>query len=544
MPRILRTPAAWTRAAALDRLGVSAKVLGVVAVLVVCAVVAGAVAVGGISTLAARTDSVVETQTTVSAALSAVQREQVAAQMLVAQVVAAATAPQRDNWIRQVPAADERLAEAAAVVDGALGADSARPDADWAAFREDWADWTSLRDDAMIPAAQNEDRNAVEAIRTARGQDLIDGVQSELAAVQEHLDAYLADVAADAQAQADRTRLLVIVAIAVGVLLSGAAGVVVARSIRRSVGAMAASLDALADGDLTRTARVQTRDEIGAMARSLDKAQVALRGTLERVGEVAGSVSGSAERLLASGAQVASGAEETSAQAGVVAAAAAEVSRNVQAVAAGAEQMGASIREIAQNAHEAARVAAQATEAAAATTQTVARLGVSSREIGDVVKVITTIAEQTNLLALNATIEAARAGEAGRGFAVVAGEVKELAQETAKATEDIGRRVAAIQADTTGAVAAIEQISQVIATINDYQLTIASAVEQQTATTTEMSRGVVEAATGSGEIAANIDGVATAAGTTTQVVTEMESAIRELTAVSADLRERLGAFTY
>ena len=183
-------------------------------------------------------------------------------------------------------------------------------------------------------------------------------------------------------------------------------------------------------------------------------------------------------------------------------------------------------------------------QAAETTNATVAKLGESSIEIGNVIKVITSNAEQTNLLALNATIEAARAGEAGKGFAVVANEVKDLAQETAKATEDIGRRVEAIQGDTRGAVDAIGEISTIIGRINDYQTTIASAVEEQTATTTEMSRGVLEAASGSTEIAANITGVATAAGTTTQVVSQMEASIHELAEMSADLRTRVGAFTY
>ena len=198
--------------------------------------------------------------------------------------------------------------------------------------------------------------------------------------------------------------------------------------------------------------------------------------------------------------------------------------------------MSASVHEIAKNANEATKVANDAVRVAGETNSTIAKLGVSSEEIGQVIKVITGIAQQTNLLALNATIEAARAGEAGKGFAVVANEVKELAKQTATATEDIGHKIEAIQNDTKGAISAITQISQVISRINDISTTIASAVEEQSATTNEIARNASEAARGSTEISRNISNVSIAAKNTSEGAMNTLSAATELSKLASDLK--------
>ena len=262
-----------------------------------------------------------------------------------------------------------------------------------------------------------------------------------------------------------------------------------------------------------------------------------MAGVLKGVTESAASLSAAASQLSVVSQEMSANAEETAAQANAVAGASEEVSTNVQTVAAGTEEMSASIREIARNAADAAKVAREAVDLAASTNATVTKLGDSSTEVGNVIKVITSIAQQTKLLALNATIEAARAGEAGKGFAVVANEVKELAKETAKATEDISQRIEAIQADSRGAVAAIGKISTTINQINDIQNTIASAVEEQTATTNEMSRNVAEGAKGSNEISRNIAGVATAARDTTAGAAKALESARVLTVMATELEK-------
>lgn len=297
----------------------------------------------------------------------------------------------------------------------------------------------------------------------------------------------------------------------------------------------------LASGDLRRSTGMMRHDELGRSASAVDSAVLQLRSVIAQLDTAAAAVE-STGQAMAEAAVGATAGREASEAADAVAGTAEQVSRHLQAVAAAVEQMTASIEDISQNANQAVGVATKAAEVAEVTNGTVARLGASSTEIGNVVKAITQIAEQTNLLALNATIEAARAGDAGRGFAVVAGEVKELAQETARATDDITRRVAAIQDDTTAAVQAIAQITAIIAQISEYQMTIASAVEEQTATTNEMSRGVADAAAGSAGIASDVVEVASAARRGATVLDQLAGQTRGLPTLSARLREHMDAF--
>jgi methyl-accepting chemotaxis protein len=349
--------------------------------------------------------------------------------------------------------------------------------------------------------------------------------------------------AADRAQRAERTMLG---AGMVGLLLAVLLGILLTRSLTRPLAALTSRFAEIADGDgdLTLRADESRGDELGTLAAAFNRFAAKMAAAIGVIAGHADRLGDSARGLGSTGQEMAASAEGTSAQAGVVGAAAEQVSRSVQTVATGAEEMTSSIQEIAHNASEAVTVAGRAVLIAEQTNATVAKLGESSAQIGSVVKAIASIAEQTNLLALNATIEAARAGEAGKGFAVVANEVKELAQETARATEDISRRVEAIQADAGGAVAAIGEIGVVIGRINDFQTTIASAVEEQTATTNEMSRSVAEAATGTTQIADNMTALAGTARGTAAGVEEAQRATAELARMSQDLQAVVGQFRY
>ncbi|WP_308535313.1 methyl-accepting chemotaxis protein [uncultured Mobiluncus sp.] len=371
---------------------------------------------------------------------------------------------------------------------------------------------------------------------------------SDMVAQQDQLTPLLKQEVAQSQKDMSDVRLrglifqiiTVVALVIVAVIIMGK----VRRAVTHSVESVETVVKGLAQGDLTRRAVINSNDELADMSRAVNLSNSALQeafGSAARTSEAVRSESETVADLTTQTAQAAAG---SAAQADAVAGAAEQVSINVQTVAAGAEEMGSAIREISSNANEAARVAQEATEAAAATTETVEKLGKSSKEIDDVIHAITAIAEQTNLLALNATIEAARAGEAGKGFAVVAGEVKDLAAETAKATDDITGRIAKIQDDTDSAVTAIRRISEIISQINDFQTTIAAAVEEQTATTNEMARSVTEAASGSSTIATNIGQFAGAASQAVEPLNALAATASDLQSKAADLRAELGKFKY
>ncbi len=314
--------------------------------------------------------------------------------------------------------------------------------------------------------------------------------------------------------------------------------------MRCQVDQLLAIVDAAARGDLTQEIAASDDGAVGRISDALGRFLGDLRRSISAIAHHAQALAGASEELTSVSQQMSHNAVETASQANLVSAASEQVGRSTQTVVTSLQEMNATIREIAKNASEAARVAAQAVLATQSANGTISKLGESSAEIGKVINVITSIAQQTNLLALNATIEAASAGEAGKGFAVVANEVKELAKETAKATEDIRRKVQTIQTDTSSAVDSIQQISLVINQINDISNTIATAVEEQTATSNEIQRNMSEAATGSGEIAANISSVAQNAQSTTQGANDSQQAASELARMASELQQLVSQFNY
>ena len=312
--------------------------------------------------------------------------------------------------------------------------------------------------------------------------------------------------------------------------------------LQAKVDALLTTIDAAASGDLAATVTVSGEDAVGRMGAGIAKLLADLRGSISSIAGNSEALAAAAEELQVVSMQMGSNSAETSTQVELVSSVSGQVASHVQTVSAGAEQMSASIREIAATAARAAEIATRPVATAQRTDETVAKLGSSSAEIEEILGTITSIAEQTNLLALNATIEAARAGEAGKGFAVVANEVKELARDTERATEQIGSKVATIREDTTAAVSSISEIAKIIDEIAELQHTIASAVEEQAATTAEIARSVNDASRGTTDITANIHAVSDAARSTAAGASDSSRAATELARMSGELQQLVGQF--
>lgn len=413
----------------------------------------------------------------------------------------------------------------------------------WSQVNESGKSLRDLQEQAIELRRSGKAREATDSLFTERASQIRADAEGQIDKLEELIDRLRETATAEHErVEASTIRMIVILAL-IGLLVGLGVSIIIVRSITGTLAAMLVLIQEIAANNLTvADMEITSHDEIGKAGTALNQMKNSLSEMIQSIASTAEQVAVASEELSSTSQQITANSEETSTQAQVVSSASEQVNKNLQTVATGSEEMSASIKEIAKNAHESASVATGAVKVAEETNQIVGKLGESSTEIGQVIKVITSIAQQTNLLALNATIEAARAGEAGKGFAVVANEVKELAKQTAKATEDISRKIEAIQGDTKGAVGAISQIGDVIKQVNDLSNTIATAVEEQNATTNEMARNVGEAARGSSEITKNIAGVAEAAQNTAHGAGDSHKAAQTLAEMSTRLRELVAQF--
>ena len=406
-----------------------------------------------------------------------------------------------------------------------------------------------------------------------KAAEIIDEVRAQIREIETRNEKFVVDANREMHEVYESSRLNLIVASAVGVLIGlGLALFIVLSGITRPLGRMTSAMTEVAGGNLeVKVPSLGQKDEIGRLATALEKFKEAgienrrlqaeqkeaekraevekkkdlsqmadsfeasVKGVVQGVSSAAGQMQSSAQSMSAT-------AEETQRQATAVAAASEQASTNVQTVASAAEELSSSIAEISRQVAESTKIAGKAVEDAGRTNDKVQALAEAAQKIGDVVKLINDIAGQTNLLALNATIEAARAGEAGKGFAVVASEVKSLANQTAKATDEIAGQINAIQGATGEAVIAIKEIGETIGRVSEIATTIASAVEEQGAATQEIARNVQQASKGTAEVSSNISGVTQAATDTGRVSNEVLKASGDLSKQSVRLRDEVDKF--
>ena len=382
------------------------------------------------------------------------------------------------------------------------------------------------------------DRPAVDEL-SLRGAALRSGT-SMAGPLADQLDGLLR--ARSSQLTSHRNRILALTAIGLLLALWFAAAVI--SCTRRDVGLTLAAATAIEHGDLTEHPLPGGDDEFGDIGRALRPARARLQQLLQTVGHNTTLLAGTSAVLVEAAAQLHTAASDSASQAQTAAGTAVQVSGGVEAISASTVQMTAAVQEISTSANGAAHVADGALTVANEATDSVAALGQSSTEISTVLALIGSIAQQTNLLALNATIEAARAGEYGKGFAVVAEEVKNLAQQTAQATDDVATKLTAVHTDVSGATEALARMHAITGRISDHSTTIAAAVEQQTASTAEMNRSLAEAAEGAREIARSVTAVAAAAVRTTAGAADTAQAATDVSRVSSELKQALLPFTY
>jgi len=396
----------------------------------------------------------------------------------------------------------------------------------------------------LVPALERADRAAVLAAVQGAIRSAFERQQAVARRVVLTEEEQLSKLAVQDAHSARMQPLAPLACLLLGALLLWSLGRQLSRSFQKTLRQSLSIFEAMAKRDLTVRYQSDDANGVDAVASTVNSALEAVTVTLQAVSRQVETLVAASDDLTAVSQQMSANAEETAAQAHVVSAASEQVAKTIQTVASSTEQMNASIREVSRGSSEAAHVASHAVRLAESASGAMHRLSESSSNIGKIVEVISSVAEQTNLLALNATIEAARAGEAGKGFAVVATEVKELAAETSRATEDISRKIQAIRGDANSAVEAIAQIQAVITKMSELQDKIAASLEAQSTTTAAIVRNLADGSRGAAEITSNIGGVAQAARGTSSGASDTRGAAEELSRMASELRRHVAGFVY